>query len=87
MTTGEGSVSRLSLARTAAMLIGAGHATEEPEIRLPLDGPYEDRVHVSGDGRPVKRLEFPVAVEETPLFWERPFEAAGRSAPVWCGTG
>ncbi|WP_060884813.1 hypothetical protein [Streptomyces caniscabiei] len=23
-------------------------------------------------------------VEETPLFRERPFEAAGRSAPTWC---
>ncbi|MDX3452641.1 CoA transferase [Streptomyces sp. ME02-8801-2C] len=87
VATGEGSVSRLSLARTAAMLVGAGHVAEEPEIRLPLDGPYEDRVQVSGDGRPVKRLRFPVAVEETPLFWERPFEAAGSSAPVWCTTG
>ncbi len=84
VTTGEGSVSRLSLARTAAMLIGGGQAAEEPEIRLPLDGPYEDRVHVSGDGSPVKRLRFPVRVQETPLFWERPFEAAGSSAPTWC---
>ncbi|WP_181801118.1 CoA transferase [Streptomyces shenzhenensis] len=84
VTTGEGSVSRLSLARTAALLIGAGQIAEDPEIRLPLDGPYEDHVHVSGDGSPVKRLRFPVAVEDTPLFWERPFEAAGSSAPRWC---
>lgn len=84
VTTGEGSVSRLSLARTAAMLVGAGQVAEQPEIRLPLDGPYEDRVHVSGDGTPVRRLRFPVTVEETPLFWERPFEAAGSSAPTWC---
>lgn len=87
VTTGEGSVSRLSLARTAAMLIGAGQVAEEPEIRLPLDGPYEDRVYVSGDGSPVKRLRFPVTVEETPLFWERPFEAAGSSAPRWRTVG
>ncbi|MBE4740338.1 MULTISPECIES: hypothetical protein [Streptomyces] len=57
---------------------------EEPEIRLPLDGPYEDRVHVGRGGTPVRRLRFPVTVEETPLCWERPFEAAGRSAPTWC---
>ncbi|MGW2888827.1 CoA transferase [Streptomyces griseoruber] len=87
VTTGEGSVSRLSLARTAATLISAGHVAEEPEIRLPLGGPYEDRVFVSGDGRPVKRLRFPVAIEETPLFWERPFEAAGSSAPMWSASG
>ncbi|MDX3638048.1 CoA transferase [Streptomyces sp. MB09-02B] len=87
VTTGEGSVSRLSLARTAAMLMGAGQVAEEPEIRLPLDGPYEDRVHVSGDGSPVRRLRFPVTVEEAPLFWERPFEAAGSSVPRWSTTG
>ncbi|MDX3512626.1 hypothetical protein [Streptomyces caniscabiei] len=40
-------------------------------------------MHVSGDGTPVRRLRFPVTVEETLLFWERPFEAAGRSAPTW----
>ena len=69
------------------MLLGAGQVAEEPEIRLPLDGPYEDRVHVGGDGRPVKRLRFPAAVEDTPRFWERPFEAAGSSAPKWCTVG
>jgi crotonobetainyl-CoA:carnitine CoA-transferase CaiB-like acyl-CoA transferase len=83
VTTGEGSVSRLSLARTAALLIGEGHVPEEPEIRLPLDGPYENRIFVSGDGRPVKRLEFPVTIEETPLFWERPYEAGGSTVPRW----
>ncbi|MFJ9909893.1 CoA transferase [Streptomyces sp. NPDC101152] len=83
VTTGEGSFSRLSLARTAAMLIDEGHVPEEPEIRLPLDGPYEDRVFAGGDGRPVKRLEFPVTIEGSPLFWERPFESAGTSVPRW----
>ncbi|SEB59137.1 CoA transferase [Streptomyces melanosporofaciens] len=87
VTTGEGSVSCLSLARTAGMLISAGHVPEEPEIRLPLDGPYEDRVFVSGDGHPERRLQFPVVVEENPLFWERPFEAAGSSAPRWSTSG
>ncbi|MGP3637355.1 CoA transferase [Streptomyces sp. 24-1644] len=87
VTTGQGSVSRLSLARTAAMLIGEGHVPEEAELRLPLDGPYEDAVFVSGDGRPVKRLRFPVAIEQTPLLWERPFEAAGSSVPKWSTSG
>ncbi|MFF4021157.1 CoA transferase, partial [Streptomyces sp. NPDC001843] len=82
VTTGEGSVSRLSLARTAAMLIDEGHVPEEPEIRLPLDGPFGDRIFASGHG-PVRRLGFPVTIEENPLFWERPFEAAGSSTPTW----
>ncbi|WP_413105590.1 hypothetical protein [Streptomyces sp. Inha503] len=87
MTTGEGSISRLSLARTAAMLIDEGHVPGEPGIRLPLDGPYGDRIFVSGDGRPVKRLAFPVTIEGAPLFWERPYEPAGSSTPQWATTG
>ncbi|MEU1192577.1 CoA transferase [Streptomyces sp. NPDC005859] len=82
VTTGEGSVSRLSLARTATMLIDAGQGAEEPEIGLPLSGPYVPGVFSSGDG-PVRRLEFPVSIEDNPLFWERPFEAAGSSTPTW----
>jgi hypothetical protein len=59
VTTGQGSVSRPSLARTAALLIGEGHAAEEPEVRLPLDGPYEDGVFVSGDGSPGETAPVP----------------------------
>jgi len=86
ITTGEGSVSRLSLARTAEMLIRAGQVGDEPEIRLPLDGPFGERVFASGNG-PVKRLPFPLSIEDTPLFWERPFEAAGSSTPTWSTAG
>ncbi|MFF7645263.1 CoA transferase [Streptomyces canus] len=82
VTTGKGSVSRLSLARTAAMLIDAGRIADQPEIRLPLDGPFAERVFAGGHG-PVRRLPFPVSVENAPLFWERPFEAAGSSTPTW----
>jgi crotonobetainyl-CoA:carnitine CoA-transferase CaiB-like acyl-CoA transferase len=80
--TGAGSVSRLSLARTAAMLIDAGHSIEQPRIDLPLTGPFDDRIWASGSG-PVKRLRFPVTVEGSPLFWERPYEMAGASNPIW----
>jgi len=80
--TGAGSVSRLSLARTAAMLIDAGHSIEQPRIDLPLTGPFDDRIWASASG-PVKRLRFPVTVEGSPLFWERPYETAGASNPIW----
>ncbi|WP_329281711.1 CoA transferase [Streptomyces sp. NBC_01451] len=86
ITTGEGSVSRLSLARTAEMLIRVGRGGDEPEIRLPLDGTFGERVFASGNG-PVKRLPFPLSIEGTPLFWERPFEAAGSSTPTWSTAG
>ncbi|CAM5333064.1 hypothetical protein SGLAM104S_02014 [Streptomyces glaucescens] len=83
VTTGQGSVSRLSLAGTAAALTSEGRAAEEAEIRLPLDGPHEGGVSVSGDGRPVKRLRFPATIEHTPLLWGRPFEPSGSSVPRW----
>jgi crotonobetainyl-CoA:carnitine CoA-transferase CaiB-like acyl-CoA transferase len=82
LRTGQGSVSRLSLARTAALLIAGGRAAEEPLLELPVDGPFEDRIHSSGVG-PVKRLRFPVHIDGNPLFWDRPFEAAGSSSPTW----
>lgn len=73
---------RLALARTAAVLNRAGEPPEEPGIELPAPGPYEDRVYTFPMG-PVRRLEFPVSVAGAPLFWERPGEPYGSSAPVW----
>jgi hypothetical protein len=64
------------------LLIGTGAIREEPPLLLPLDGPLEDRIYASGWGS-VRRLAFPVEIENNPLFWERPFEAAGSSTPVW----
>ena len=87
LTTGEGSVSHLSLARTAAILTDRGVVPEqEPVIRLldgeTLDGPREDRVYSSGRG-PVRRLRFPLNIERSPLFWEHPAEGPGASNPIW----
>jgi hypothetical protein len=73
---------RLALARTATVLTGAGEPPEEPDIPLPFDGPYEDRVYSFPMG-PVRRLEFPVRVAGTPMFWERPGEPYGTATPVW----
>jgi crotonobetainyl-CoA:carnitine CoA-transferase CaiB-like acyl-CoA transferase len=80
--TGRGSVSRLSLARTASILLNQERAPDAAEIELPLEGPWEDRVYVGAKG-PAKRLQFPVTIQGNPLFWERPTEPAGASSPVW----
>ncbi len=79
---GRGSSWRLALARTGAVLAHAGQPPAEPEITLPLNGPYEDRVYTFPRG-PVRRLEFPVQVEGAPLFWERPGDPYGTATPVW----
>jgi hypothetical protein len=82
LQSGQGSFSRLSLARTAALLISAGEQEEQPELPFPLDGPFEPRVSATPDG-PLRRLPWPVAVENAPVFWERPGEPYGSSTPTW----
>ena len=87
LKTGEGSLTRMSLARTAASLTSKGWIPDDaPVIKLldgaNLDGPLEDRVYSSPRG-PVRRLKFPVTIEGNPLFWEHPAEEPGASNPVW----
>ncbi len=87
LKTGEGSLTKMSLARTAANLTRKGWVPEqEPVIKLldgeNLDGPWEDRVYGSARG-PVRRLCFPVTIERNPLFWEHPAEDPGASNAVW----
>jgi hypothetical protein len=87
LATGKGSVSHLSLARTAAILTDKGIVPEEgPIIKLldseSLDGPWEDRVYSSGVG-PVRHLPFPVQIERNPLYWERASDLPGASNAKW----
>ena len=87
LKTGHGSLTRMSLARTAAILTSKGWVPEQvPVIKLldgeNLDGPLEDRVYSSPCG-PVRRLCFPVTIEGNPLFWERLEEQPGASTPFW----
>jgi len=83
LQTGAGSITKYSLARTASLLIKAGpNPAGGPDIRLPLDGPWEDRIYGSPLG-PVKRMVFPIGIERTPLFWEKTPDRPGAAAPVW----
>ncbi|MGV9870533.1 CoA transferase, partial [Rhodococcus koreensis] len=84
LTTGAGSRSRLSLARTAISLINKGQIVEDTEwVKLPLDGPYEDRVYYDPSHGPMKREFWPLEVQGNPLFWDRGVEGFGSSNPVW----
>jgi hypothetical protein len=83
LRTGAGSTSKYSLARTASLLIKAGpNPDDAPEIRLPLDGPWEDRIYGSPLG-PVKRMVFPIQIERAPLYWEKTPDRPGAARPVW----
>lgn len=83
LLTGAGSTTKLSLARTASLVLREAYNPDPgPDLRIPLDGPWEDRIYTSTSG-PVRRLVQPLTIEETPLFWERPVERAGSSSPIW----
>ncbi|WP_109526450.1 CoA transferase [Nocardia aurea] len=79
---GSGSITRLSLARTAHML--AGTATPDgPIFALPW---ASERLHpgvFDMNGRAVRRLTPPISMEGIPLRWDRPAERPGSSAPCW----
>ena len=79
---GTGSRWRMSLARTARMLIDAGIAGEvvEPARTGPgtVAAPIERTAW--GDAR---RLAPPLSVEGAPLRWSRPARPLGSDAPAW----
>jgi hypothetical protein len=83
LRTGAGTTWKFSLARTASLILKEAHNPQPEEvIEIPLDGPWEDRIYTGPFG-PVRRMIFPVSIERTPLFWERPAERAGSSSPIW----
>lgn len=79
---GQGSVSKLSLARTAALIRSTRPDPSEPPLTVPVDVEYGDQIFVSNRG-PSYRMPFPVDIAGNPLYWERPTELAGSSSPVW----
>lgn len=86
LETGAGSITRLSLARSSHLLTTAPPPERHAEFTFPIDTELEsDRIWSSG-GRPSQRIVQPLAIDEVPLFWERPAEPAGASNPVWAST-
>lgn len=83
LQTGAGSLTRMSLARTARLLVDHAVDPREPYFQLPYDAaPREERTYGLGN-RPTHRLLPPVTIDGTPLHWDRPAELAGSSAPRW----
>jgi crotonobetainyl-CoA:carnitine CoA-transferase CaiB-like acyl-CoA transferase len=83
MNTGFGSVTKMSLARSAALLTSTGAPQSHDLFKLPLEPKFADeRVHSMG-GKASRRLTFPLTIGNTPHFWERSAEGPGSSMPVW----
>lgn len=86
LTGGTGGTARLSLARTAALLIEAG--TAQPEPPCPAAGPEDlaPAIEATSWG-PARRLRPSVAMAGIPMRWARAARRLGDDAPEWAADG
>lgn len=80
--TGAGSMVRVSLARTAALLTSVPPPDSPEPLLKPDTGDVDERVEKTPWG-PARRLRPPVTVEGAAMRWERPASALGSSPPAW----
>ena len=79
--SGRGSRWRVSLARTAELLIDSGR--QEANGPTPLGEPtLSDGIEGTTWG-PAQRVVPPLSVEDAPLHWDRPARAIGADAAAW----
>lgn len=83
LATGTGSVSRVSLARTAVLLVRAAAPPQEaPPLTQPDDADFDPRIEATAWG-PARRLRPPAVIDGTPMRWDRPANALGSSPASW----
>ncbi|MCX4064511.1 CoA transferase [Pseudomonas sp. S1Bt30] len=82
LQSGRGGSARLSLARTAKLLMEAGQAPQEPALRPEEPGDLGLLVEHTHWG-PAHRLLPPVSINGTPLQWDRPAVELGSHRPQW----
>jgi crotonobetainyl-CoA:carnitine CoA-transferase CaiB-like acyl-CoA transferase len=80
--SGKGSLARVSLARTAALLTSVAARPDAPALTKPDDGDYAATAEATAWG-PARRLRPPVKVEGAPMRWDIPAGALGSSPPRW----
>jgi hypothetical protein len=82
LARGRGTEVRVSLARTAALLVGAGAGTARPALGTPQDADYAEGCELTSWG-PLLRLRPPSSAGAARLHWDRPAEPLGSSSPAW----
>jgi hypothetical protein len=79
---GEAVTARLSLARTAALLVGAGDGPAGPAFTGLHDQDYGAEIEDTAWG-PAQRLRSPVLLGDDPLRWELPASPLGSGVAAW----
>jgi hypothetical protein len=79
---GGGLVARTSLARTAALLLGAGRVDIDVPSSGDLPSDFGGEIEANGWG-PVRRLRAPLSIEGAPMAWALPGGRLRSSPPDW----
>lgn len=79
---GSGLVARTSLARTAALLLGAGRVDSDVLSTSNQASDFQYEIEANGWG-PVRRLRAPLSVEGAPMAWALPGGRLRSSPPAW----
>ncbi len=82
LKTGRGGSTRLSLARTAKLLVDAGQVPEQPALRAEAPNDQGLVVEQTAWG-PAHRLLAPLSISGTPLQWDLPAGELGSHRPQW----
>lgn len=82
LKTGRGGSARLSLARTAKLLVEAGQVPEQPALRAEDPGDQGLVVEQTAWGQ-AHRLLAPLTLSGTPLQWDLPAGELGSHRPQW----
>ena len=82
LKTGRGGSARLSLARTAKLLVEAGQVPEQPALRAEAPGDQGLVVEQTAWGQ-AHRLLAPLTISGTPLQWDLPAGELGSHRPQW----
>jgi crotonobetainyl-CoA:carnitine CoA-transferase CaiB-like acyl-CoA transferase len=82
LATGAGSTSRMSLARTAALLVRGPPPRDTQTLTKPDPADFDPGIEATAWG-PARRLRAPAVIDGTPMRWDRPANALGSSPANW----
>ena len=82
LTRGTGLDARLSLARTAKLLIDQGEGFSAPPFTPESEADVAPAIEATAWGE-ARRLVPPVAIEGVPMRWDSPAADLGSAEPAW----
>jgi hypothetical protein len=82
LATGRGSLTRSSLARVAALLVGHPADLAGASVAPPTPADYADAIEQTAWG-PARRMKPPVTIAGAPLSWDRPAGPLGAAEARW----